>query len=78
MINDYRRAARSVTELGIGGFAALDLAVPELAAVAKTAPPGPEGGPNDEEELTGSDEKTNHHDHFGLVAQSVELRTFNP
>ena len=32
----------------------------------------------DEQELTQTNEKTSHYDHFGLVAQSVELRTFNP
>ncbi len=43
MINRYRRGARSATELGVGGLAPLDLAIPELL---KTAVGGPEGGPS--------------------------------
>lgn len=43
MINRYRRAARTVDELGLGGLAPLDEAIPELAPVL--AEKGPEKGP---------------------------------
>ncbi len=44
MINTYRRAARSVAELGLGGLASLDVAIPELVQSAtesatESAPP---------------------------------------
>jgi integrase len=44
MINRYRRAARSATELGLGPLAPLSSAVPELAPSAVQG--GPEGGPD--------------------------------
>lgn len=37
MINRYRRAARSVAELGLGQLTPLDVAIPELAQVAHRA-----------------------------------------
>lgn len=43
MLNRYRRAARSASELDLGPLLPLDRAIPELAAVA--AQGGPEGGP---------------------------------
>ena len=50
MINRYRRAARSASELGLGELAALDQAIPEFRAVAAPAKPavgvgGRRGGP---------------------------------
>ena len=39
MINRYRRAARSVTELGLGDLQPLDLAIPELRKPSTPQPP---------------------------------------
>lgn len=65
VINGYRRAARSASELGLGWLNALDRALPEtrseLALTGSTAAPKP------------AKPKTS-----GSIAQSVELRTFNP
>ena len=38
MINRYRRSARTAAELGLGALAALDSALPELAAVVQGGP----------------------------------------
>ncbi len=50
MINRYRRAARTASELGLGDLSPLDQAIPELAPSATGepgAPPGAAGGKGD-------------------------------
>jgi hypothetical protein len=75
MINRYRRAARSVTELGLGSLAPLDQGVPELAELQAA---GDSIASNPEEEDEVESENVSDSGYFGPVAQSVELRTFNP
>jgi integrase len=74
MVNRYRRVARTVAEAGLGSPVPLHLAIPELAAAftaanaAATTKKGlPKRGASD------SNSKSS-----GPIAQSVELRTFNP
>lgn len=48
MINRYRRAARRVSELGLGDLLPLDQAIPELGQNPSAEPdPEPSGGPDD-------------------------------
>ena len=42
MLGRYRRAARSVAELGLGGLRSLDLAIPELVTPGQDGTPGAE------------------------------------
>jgi integrase len=73
MINRYRRKARSVVEARLGSLTPLDQAIPEVASNAAA------NAAADSEKL---DEETTAKlaklQQLGLIAQSVELRTFNP
>ena len=44
MINRYRRAARTASELGLGGLSPLDQAIPELLRIPHIFPTGGNGG----------------------------------
>ncbi len=74
MINRYRRRARGVVEAGLGSLTPLDVAIPEVAAAlaAADAAAKPETAP--EKQAT----KARNRKAKGPIAQSVELRTFNP
>ncbi len=54
MINKYRRAARSASELGLGELAPLDQALPELAPKQGGPQPGPDVSAGDEKAAEGS------------------------
>ena len=74
MVNRYRRVARTVAEAGLGSPTPLHLAIPELAASFTAANAAAE--PKKErprKHVSDRNRKAN-----GPIAQSVELRTFNP
>ncbi len=74
MLNRYRRVARTVAEARLGDLAPLDRAIPEvadakesaLASAAAEETPRRQGPSSRKQQRNGS------------IAQSVELRTFNP
>jgi hypothetical protein len=74
MVNRYRRVARTVAEARLGDLAPLDEAIPELAAAKVAAQVAADA----EEGTTKQDVSTQNNVRNGLIAQSVELRTFNP
>jgi integrase len=74
MVNRYRRVARTVAEAGLGSPTPLHLAIPELAAAftaANAAAERKKAGPK--KHVSDRNQKI-----IGPIAQSVELRTFNP
>jgi len=75
MINRYRRAARSASELRLGWLSPLDQALPESRSELVGESEG-----ESERRLTESvaPPKSRQLINFGSIAQSVELRTFNP
>jgi hypothetical protein len=74
MVNRYRRVARTVAEARAGSPTPLHLAIPELAAAFTAANAAAEVKKETPERSPSvRNRKTN-----GPVAQSVELRTFNP
>jgi integrase len=75
MINRYRRAARTASELGVGWLEPLDHVIPELA---KAAQGGPQGGPQRRTAGQTRGSKVSRSQAKGSIAQSAELRIFNP
>ena len=74
MVNRYRRVARTVAEARAGSPTPLHLAIPELAAAFTAANAAAETKKETpRRSVSARNRKTN-----GPVAQSVELRTFNP
>ncbi len=73
MVNRYRRVARTVAEADLGDLTPLNEAVPEIAAANLAANAAAKPNLLDERR-----DVTNQNDvSSGLIAQSVELRTFN-
>lgn len=72
-INGYRRVARTVAEAGLGDLAALFAAIPECAATLMAAKLAAKPKQVDGRAAV----KYRKHPVKGLIAQSVELRTFN-
>jgi len=74
MVNRYRRVARTVAEAGLGSPVPLHMALPEFAAAftaANAAAKGRKRTPR--RRASARNQKVS-----GPIAQSVELRTFNP
>jgi integrase len=74
MVNRYRRVARTAAEAGVGRPVPLHLAVPELAAAFTAANAAAKG----EKKGQRRRRSARNHTASGSIAQSVELRTFNP
>jgi integrase len=74
MVNRYRRVARTVAEARLGEPLPLHAVVPELAAVFAAANAAAKLGRPAKKQRTSKRHVTRN----GPIAQSVELRTFNP
>ena len=74
MVNRSRRVARTMAEAELGDLVPLDVAIPEIAA-ALTAADAAAAAKGVDEERRSTYRK---HVSIGPIAQSVELRTFNP
>jgi integrase len=74
MVNRYRRVARTVAEARLGEPLPLHLAIPEFAAAFTAANAAAKPGRKGESRRRSSRPVTRN----GSIAQSVELRTFNP
>ncbi len=77
MVNRYRRVARTVAEAGLGSPVPLHLAIPELGELA-AAFTAANAAADTKKEIPKSRAGARKHKQNGLVAQLVELRTFNP
>jgi integrase len=74
MVNRYRRVARTVAEAELGDLTPLDEAIPEVAAASTAAEAAARPKALDEK----PHRTYRKHVANGPIAQSVELRTFNP
>jgi len=74
MINRYRRVARTVLEAQLGDLLPLHDAIPEIAAASTAAEAAARPNSVDQEQHPTYRNNVT----FGPIAQSVELRTFNP
>lgn len=76
MLNRYRRASRSATELGLGPLAPLSDALPEIAAFLRKG--GPKGGPEAKDRSTEPVAKHSKRQVKAEVAEWQTRRTQNP
>jgi hypothetical protein len=74
MVNRYRRVARTILKAGLPPPTALHLAIPGVAAANTAA----DAAAEPKKEDTSATATVSKHTSKGLIAQSVELRTFNP
>jgi len=77
MVNRYRRVARTVEESGLGDLVPLVQALPESAEIA-TAEVEAVAVAEPKSDAPNPVSTSRNHKSFGPIAQSVELRTFNP
>jgi hypothetical protein len=73
-VNRYRRVARTVAEAGLGSPVPLHLAIPEIGAAFAAA----DAAAARKEALPKRSASGSNSNASGPIAQSVELRTFNP